>query len=266
MAEKKVVLAKNTKATKNVPSAKNEAVVLKPKNEFAKWEKLGSLHKIRTDTYRIHDGKRIVSKQDLCEIWECTDRTVKRYIEKGMPQAENLTTTLFQVFYLTDCEKWRSQNIDGTKQLHTLPPRNKEITPDMMSELESLTDLERKLKADADKAEADAELTKIKLSLAQGDVVNAEDLDKSMAELAVIHKTDLTNQEKIFPISLANKDANEIAKIVHEYNQDRLKTLDMLMNKEFKSKNGLYEIISKVLDMLADDIEPDTILERIKEK
>jgi hypothetical protein len=96
-----------------------------------------------------------------------------------------------------------------------------------------------------------------------GELISIEDIDKAMAEQAVLHKTDIVNSEKIFPNLLENLEKSEIVKILKDQNQQRLESLDALIKKEFKCEETLYEVIIEVLEKLKEE-EPIDIINKIK--
>lgn len=209
-----------------------------------------------------------VPKKELAEALGVKIRQVGNYVRDGMP-IHSVGARNAQLFDIKACQLWRSKNIDKSMAVKTI-----NIKPSVIDYEETLaeeeirqrSDLSRKYTADAENAEINVELNKLKLEKERGIVVNADDLDKAMAEQAVIHKTDKTNDEKILPILLQNKTSAEIAILIHEHQQERLIMLDKLISKQFTSHSSLFDIIEQVLELLSCDVEPDEIITRMKDE
>ena len=214
---------------------------------------------------------RIVQKKELADVLEVKIRQIGNYIKRGMPISSTGKRGV-QNFETEICKNWKVKNIDKVMSTKTkLYKQSKsteieiEIDEKNTDEDEEVKcDLERKLKADADSAVIKVKLDNLKLAEAEGRVVDANDLDKSMSELAIVHKTDKINDENVLPILLANKTASEIKKQLQKFNTKRLEELDKLINREFKSVETLYDIVEVVLCQLKEGIEPESLIKRIK--
>jgi hypothetical protein len=110
-------------------------------------------------------------------------------------------------------------------------------------------------------AEERATMDTLKRKALDGQLVEAEDLDKAMAEQAILHKTDKINDEKVLPTLLEMKSAGDIASILYEHNQERLAHFDKIINKEFTCTETLYDIIEVVLTRLSLGESPKEIVE-----
>lgn len=206
-----------------------------------------------------------ISKAELAEALGVKLRQIGNYIKDGMP-IHSVGKRNAQMFDLKACQLWRSKNID-----RGMASKTENIKPSIVDHEENLaeeeikqrSDLSRKYTAEADDAELKVKLNRIKLAEAEGRLVDADDLDKAMAEQAIIHKTDKTNDEKILPILLENKTSAEIAVLLHEHQQERLEMLDKLINKKFTSSSSLFDIIEQALELLSYGVESDEIIKRM---
>jgi len=233
--------------------------------ELPKWKKIATGN-ISIILKRFISNKEVVSKQELVELWGKSAKTIQRYVEKGMPVHPS-STRAFQVFELEEAKVWRDKSVDKVMSLKTEKPKSREIEVDAETDSEDdaveQNDLLRKLKADADSAELKVQLETIKLAEAENRVVDANDLDRSMSELAIVHKTDKIHDENLLPILLENKDAGEIKMLLQEHNFERLDMLDKIVNREFKSKETMYDIVEVVLQKLKDGVEPESLVKRL---
>ena len=217
--------------------------------------------KIKIEEKYLLDNREIVSSKYLQQIWGVTDKTIRNYLTQGMPYLTQESSSRFKIFDLIECIAWRMETINLSKSnVSKLQQKESEseTTENEVSEANR-----RKIIADARKAEADASSAELKFKNLNGELISIDDIDKAMAEQAVLHKTDLLNAEKVLPIVLENKSKAEIANVLKTNNQKRLDELDKLIKKEFKCEETLYEIIEAVIDNLQTK-EPDEIINKIK--
>jgi len=216
-----------------------------------------------------------VFKQELAEALGIKIRQVGNYIKQGMP-IHSTGKRNVQMFDVEECLKWQDKSVNKEFSAKNLTPakvdrlididkskREENQIEDKEVAADDINDMLRKLKADADRAETESELAKLKLSLQSGLLVDANDLDRAMSELAIVHKTDKIHDENLLPVILENKDAGEIKLLLQEHNHDRLAMLDKIVNKQFKSEETLYEIVEAILHQLKDGIEPESLIKRI---
>jgi phage terminase Nu1 subunit (DNA packaging protein) len=211
-------------------------------------------------------NKKIVDKAELAKALNIKARQISNYVKQGMP-VHSVGKRNKQSFDVDICLEWQRNNINKTMSMKTKPiiPKETEINiENEESKPTQLNDALRKLKAEADDAELKVKLNEIKLAEAEGRVVDANDLDKAMAEQAIMHKTDKINDENLLPILLENKSKDEIKKLLIEHNSERLKMLDALIKKEFEAPTTLYEIVEVVLQKLSKKTPPDEIIKALE--
>lgn len=218
-------------------------------------------NKIKIEEKYLFDNREIVSSKYLQQIWGVTDKTIRNYLIQGMPYLIQESSSRFKIFDLIECITWRMETINLSKSNVSKMQQKESETETTESEVFEAN--RRKIIADARKAEADANSAELKFKNLNGELISIDDIDKAMAEQAVLHKTDLLNAEKVLPIVLENKTKAEIANILKTNNQKRLDELDKLIKKEFKCEETLYEIIEVVIDNLQTK-EPDEIINKIR--
>ena len=222
-------------------------------------------------------SNKIVAKAELAQALKVKIRQLGNYVKQGMP-IHSVGKRNKQMFNVDVCLEWQRNNIDKTmsmksksnlsiKRVLKETKETKEVEVDI--ERKDNRDLQvndalRKLKAEADDAELKVKLNEIKLAEAEGRVVDANDLDKAMAEQAIMHKTDKINDENLLPILLENKSKDEIKKILIEHNSERLKMLDALIKKEFETPTTLYEVVEVVLQKLSKKTTLDEIIKALE--
>ena len=220
-------------------------------------------------------NQEIVDKKELAEILNVKIRQIGNYTKKGMP-IHGVGKRNAQSFNKAKCIKWRDENINQAMASKTSTAKmlnetikadsnnTKEIEVKIYEEPDDVAyNVAKKLKLEVSVLETKDKHEKLKLALARGEVVNAEDLDRSMSELAIVHRTDKIHDENLLPTLLEHKDAGEIKILLQDHNFERLKMLDGIINKEFKSKETLYDITEAVLNQLKSGVEFDIIIKRV---
>lgn len=224
----------------------------------------------------------IGTKQDLAKVFGLKSiRSIQRNIDSGMPEHEESSEKL-RLFDIENCIQWKKRNVNLEQSKRTKKNQadedeeGKEFSDEEEQNIvDSLTDKQlakiiennaylRKIVGDADKSVEEAARSKLKRQNEEGELVDADDLDKAMAELAVMHKTDRTNDEKILPILLEQKTSQEISALLYEHNKDRLDLLSKIIKKEFDCEETLYDIIEEVLLLQEKGFSDKDIINKLK--
>lgn len=216
--------------------------------------------KIEVEEKYLLNSREIVTAKYLQKLWGVSDRTIRTYVNDGMPLLKE-SSHRFKIFDLIECISWRMTQIDLTKS-------NVSKQQEEESEVESLASRAAiaNLTEQIDKAEIASEEKLIKIMKRkelEGSLISVDDVDKVSAEQAVLHKTDIMNAEKILPTILENLDKGEVAEALREHNQKRLDDLDELIQKEFDCDETLYEIVIEAINALQEN-NPQEIIEKIK--
>ena len=233
------------------------------------------------ESYEI-DGKLYVNTKFLCAFFSKSEKQIGRWKKDGFPIAKKPKELTFRgdVFNLQEAQDWVKYNIDKQKSQAT--QKNKEIEIDDISEeevLEQLANVDQRLLkklismdvtlkktvADANKAEEEAQISKLKRQQLEESLIDADDVDKALYEQAIMHKTKLDNDEKILPILLEMKTQEEIEHILHEHNSDHLDLLDRQIEQKFKNDNSNYDVFNQVLESRRKGVTPNQLIKIIKE-
>jgi len=146
-----------------------------------------------------------------------------------------------------DCEETAYSGIDlesieGLDELEY-----KQLVKLELDEIEKLSKI-----IELKKKNTERQIQEIKKDTEQGLLVKAENLDRAMSELAIIHKTDMINQEQVLPTILEGKNSNEILEELRQINFDRLEFLSKIIKKGakwFKDDDySLYEVVQDILN------------------
>jgi len=207
----------------------------------------------------INNRKLYVPTKFLTTYFQTDERNIRNWIKKGL-EFERVQGIRSNLFIFSEVLIWHKENINKSKS-NNAKNRVVEVRNNTVQENDGLRSYDD---SEAKEKHFKAELAEIKYLEAQGLLVNADDLDKAMAEQAVLHIADKTNDEKVLPVVLENKQAQDIANILHEHNQERIAMLHKIFNKSFKSNETINDILVEIFDNLSDGISPTEIINKIK--
>lgn len=206
------------------------------------------------------DGRKLyVPTKFLTTYFQTDERNIRNWIKKGL-DFERIQGIRSNLFIFSDVLTWHKENINKNKS-NNAKNRVVEVRNDTVQEKEGLRTYDD---SEAKEKHFKAELAEIKYLEAQGLLVDADDLDKAMAEQAVLHIADKTNDEKVLPVVLENKPAQEISNILHEHNQERIAMLHKIFNKVFNTNETIYDILIAVFDNLEYGVSPTDMINKIK--
>lgn len=237
--------------------------------EINEWEELTKGQAATCELVIKVDGRRLVTRRDLRRIWDISPDTVEKYDKMGMPR-HALSKPRMTVYNLEQANAWKTENL--SPNLGWAAKRNRERAIEgTLDPVDTVSDPAeeprkdqyalREIIAKTEKSEEDLKLARIKRLQLEESLVPADDLDKAMAEQAILHKTEKINDEKVLPTLLANKEAHEIAELLYGHNVDRLANLDRLVNKVFKdTQYSLYEVVEATLERMQSGVSPESII------
>jgi len=235
--------------------------------ELPKWKKIEESN-VEITLKRFISDREVVSKQELVGILGKSAKTIQRYISDGMP-VHQASTRAFQIFDIEEIIVWRDKSIDKVKSQKTAS-RQTEMEISISDngedeELVALTDMERKLKADADKAEHDAVIADLKKKKEEGSLISTKELKNTLADLTTVFMTLYMNDKKLLPVQLQNKTTNEMRDYLDLHYAKRIEDLKRYVELEFEgSEQSLHDVIYKILEQLRDGVHIDEILKRIE--
>lgn len=216
----------------------------------------------KIESYVI-DGQLWVTTKFIEAYYNTDDRNIRNWITKGLP-CEKMQGIKQNCFNLKETIMWHIENINQTKSKASR--RSQEKTIDEMMDERNLEDIDSVSQEEADRRKKilDVKLAQVKLDEAEGRLIPADDLDKSLYEQAVMHITKLNNDEQILPILLENKNQEEIRDILHEHNEEHLATLDEQIERKFKTDPSNYDIFNKVLEARKKGTKPKELISIIE--
>ena len=237
--------------------------------EIRTWEKISETINLTIEHVYTVDGRRLVSRRDLCRLWGVSDEAIKSYTKKGLPKSE-LSHPSMSVYDYDLVTKWRAENVDlqrgRAKSKARADAENGFVDPS--STVVEDTHLHtgyaiRQMIAESDKAVETAKLAKLKRQELEGSLVESETLDIALAELAVIYSTTYVNDKKLLPIQLKNKTDGEIRKFLDQHYANRMSDLNILINKSFETSDSIYDVLEVIIDKLNNGSSPKEIIDDI---
>ncbi|WP_420480200.1 hypothetical protein [Brevundimonas sp. FT23028] len=209
----------------------------------------------------VENGKVYVATKFLENYFKTSTRNIGNWIKKGLPKYK-LKGINSNVFILEEVLIWHANNINKTKSRAGKKRKDEEgMNYEETIDLNLISYEE----ADRRKKILDVQLASVKLKEAEGELINADELDKALYEQAIMHITKLDNDEKILPILLEMKNQDEIKKILNEHNEDHLDTLSKQIEKKFKDDPTNYDVFNEILEKRKNGIKPQELIEKLKE-
>ncbi len=177
-----------------------------------------------------------VSRDFISRMYRVKIRTTQRW---KIPESE-VAIGKSKMFNWRDIQAWHDINIKKSN-LKEIAPLVVEDTKEDDLSLLGIGELERRKKAN------DVALGNIKIKKELEELIDANDVDKAMAELAITLKSHLTASEKVFPILLENKSASDVKKITTKYNSKILRDLTAIFKREYDCDETLDDVVLAVL-------------------
>ena len=214
------------------------------------------------------DSSLLVTVDFLMAYFNVSQRQITNYVKSGLPKIDSRNDGRggIGLYDINKCIEWRLDNLNKSKQASTekAKARQEERQKQNAPPSEDIRDMSFE-EAERLKKIVDFQIAEVKLAEVEGRLVDANDLDRAMSELAIMHKTDKTNDQDVLTVLLENKSSAEIRELLYSHNEERLEMLDSIINKEFKSKETLYEIVESILNKLSDGVEPSKIISKVNE-
>lgn len=196
-------------------------------------------------------GKKLSTRQ--ITNWE------KAGLEKS-PYSKR-TLKLYDFTYLLE---WHSENISKS---HSRRTKEKDSEESGKNEPNTMGDIDNLSETNADKFLKIEKLKEqmMKNAILLEEYVLADDVDKSMAEQAVIHISQFMNDKKTLPVLLENKDKAKISKLLEEHWHDHITDLNKLMHKEFDVDDTIYDAVKELTKRLVEGVKMSHIMKFLRE-
>jgi len=207
----------------------------------------------------FYEHKLLLTVAQIAKIYGVSRNAVQRWDKPKSERSDGVTK-------LYDAKKiilWHKDNINikqsqRRSKVDTREPSGENPFSDLPDSDVPKEELERRNEYE--------KLRKSRLNneILEGNYIPVDDVDKTMATLAVMLMSSLKNHEKSAPTELANKKSHEIHKLIKDAHYDVTDRLDRLVKKEFDCDETLYEVIGAALKSLDKGMTPKEIIDRIE--
>jgi len=198
---------------------------------------------------------------DLTALTATGIERAKKLDSKYVPSIPSLA-----VYDLAEVNAWKGTNI----QTKMSPKRLEDASREVHKE-DSATDSDepskdtlgyalREIIAKTTTAEEQAKIYALKRKSLEGGLVPAGELDRAMAEQALLHKSDKLHDEATLPQLLEGKSVAEIRDIMRTHHTKRLNRLDELINKQYDSDLSLHNLVEAISTKLSAGVTLESIL------
>ncbi len=212
---------------------------MRNKKKLDKYIRLNAEPTLKLDTlFQNELNEVLIFEDELAVLFKVSKRMLQKYKEeKGLEHHPSSVKGAI-VYDLVYAIKWYlavTNKLLITKQVAPVKENSSQEYASKMNKLEYQIK-EQKLSTDKLKH---AELDKT--------LVKAEDLDRSMAEQAVLHKTQYLDDLELLPIALDGMERDEISVFLNEHYSARIKNVSTFIVKLFDKPNFLYNKIMELL-------------------
>lgn len=197
-------------------------------------------HKVlQCDSYKI-GTKVLVTENFLADFYEVHKRSIHVWRTKGL-KADPMSLKNLNLYNLVDVLKWHNDTIVGKS---TIFKADGEVNREANLPLDEVSSDEADRRK---KIEEVKKMLKINAELS-GSLVKAEDLDRGMAEQAVIHKGQYMDDLVQLPSILEKRSKGEIANFLEQHYQKRMQNISTFIHKTFDIPDHFYTEINKILN------------------
>jgi len=182
-------------------------------------------------------AKVLVTERFLSDFYGVSGRAIRLWREKGLP-LDAITVKHLNLYNLSVVINWNLKNI---KQKSKSSFIDEDINTELHKNIKEVT-----------KEEADRRLQIQKVLIEQlkhdelvGKLVRADDLDKTLAEQAVMHKVSYMEDLETLPTLLQDMSKSSISNFLQDHYANRMENALTLMTKVFKEEDTLHSIIKK---------------------
>jgi phage terminase Nu1 subunit (DNA packaging protein) len=196
----------------------------------------------------IEYGKELLTDKKFIErLFNKSETTVDAYIRDGIPLSD-YTHNKKKFFVLDKVLSWAINSFEEVTDGNFIK-KKKKSNEDNKIDPNDWTG--RKLKADAEKTEEQALSERLKRKKLEGELVDKEDIDKSMTEIGAIYIGNYRDDLKLLPVALANKSSDEISEFLDRHYEGRIKDMWKIANTAIKIDN------EKIFDKIKEYIDED---------
>ena len=233
------------------------------------------------ESYEVN-GKLYATTKFLSAYFNKSAKQVSRWKQDGMPTADKpneLINIRGDLFFLQDCIKWISENINSTKSRATsrrgaevdIPPQDNNIE-------ETVNDINGKIKqanemlqlkvtthenADRIKKILDGLVQAVKLGEQTKELIPKRDTEKAIIEFVATLIAGYKRDIKILPKECEKRNEKEIREILDKTYKSNIEKYKKMAKSSILSEKKLYDVLEIIIELISDEVSIDTIMQRI---
>lgn len=224
-------------------ATKDSAQLTKLKKENANTEIDG------IECYKIGDaktGKIFFTTKGIMAFFNISDKTVSNWKKQGLEKSE-YSMPRMDLYGLEAVIAWKMINVDssnnkkGTSGSPKIGANGETDYSDVP--IKNLPEHEADRRTKITKMEAE----EVKLLELRGSLIPTDDVDKAMADQAVMHKSQYIDDLDTLPTILENKPKQEISVILDRHYERRLNNAVDFIGKEYEISNIIFEIVGMTM-------------------
>jgi phage terminase Nu1 subunit (DNA packaging protein) len=197
------------------------------------------------------DGRILVTVKFLEDYFNVSARTVRNWQKMGLVPAASKVSVVV-LYDLHETIEWHRTSISkrhsanakmekrkpsgDTPPLDPIDPNNVDLATASIETLERLAKIE------------DVHKKRLQNAKERGELIPAEDTDRAMAEQAVIHVTQYSDDLDTLPAALANKSETYIFTFLEKHYERRIGNAHDFMQKVFDAPDWLWRKIKELID------------------
>jgi len=185
----------------------------------------------------LEKGTILILEDELAKLFKVSKRMVQNYKEKGLEHHKTSVKGAI-VYDLVYAMKWYYAVTEKTIETEQKAPPIRDSGQELNMKM---------LIIDHETKEQKLMTERLKYKELAKTLVKAEDLDRSMAEQAVLHKTYYMDDLELLPVALDGMDRDGISTFLNEHYKTRVENAQSFIKKTFKLPNHLY---TKVMELI----------------
>ncbi|WBC28550.1 hypothetical protein TPMD03_74 [Thiohalocapsa phage LS06-2018-MD03] len=202
-----------------------------------KFKRLNDCEIEQNKVFMSLDGIILIFEDDLAKVIGVSKRMLQNYKEDGL-EHHPLAVKGAVVYDLIYALKWLYNVKDKVISTKQKTPIKKDSAADFNMKM---------LLLDHETKEQKLETDKLKHAILKKEYVKAEDLDRSTAEQAVVHKAQYLDDLEMLPTLLENRSREEIDDVLQEHYASRMESISKFIDKQFELPNTFHNIILKFI-------------------
>ena len=233
------------------------------------------------ESYEVN-GKLYVTAKFLSTYFSKSAKQVSRWKQDGMPIASKPSELNIRgdLFFLKDCIKWVSENINSSKSRATsrrgvevdVQPQNRDIEETVndingkIRQANEMLQLKTTSHDDADRIKKilDGLVQAVKLGEQTKELIPKKDTEKVIVEFIVTLISGYKRDIKNLPKECEKRDEKEIREILEKTYKANIEKYKKMTKSKLTSEAKLYDVVEVIVELIQSGTSVDEIIKRIK--